>query len=58
MINYEQFVFFCNCGEELRANPNREATCEKCKRSYKIEFLPQKYLTPKVKEKNVSINKR
>jgi hypothetical protein len=50
MINFERFIFFCNCGEELRTDPNKKATCSKCKRNYEIEILPHKYLFPKEKE--------
>jgi hypothetical protein len=50
MINYEQFVFFCSCGEELRTKVDRTITCTKCTKSYEIEVLPFKYLIPKEKK--------
>lgn len=56
MLNYEQFRFFCHCGEELRTDPDNKVTCSKCKRSYEVEAMKQKYLFPK--EKDATINKR
>jgi Zn finger protein HypA/HybF involved in hydrogenase expression len=50
MLNFEQFKFFCRCGEELATNKDRKVTCPKCKKSYEIELLPQKYLFPKEKD--------
>ena len=58
MINYQQFVFYCDCGLELRTDKNKKAQC-KCGRNYEIEVLPQKYLFPERKgsiEINASVN--
>ena len=50
MLTFEQFKFFCNCGEELMTDKDRKATCSKCKKDYEIVLMPQKYLIPKEKE--------
>jgi DNA-directed RNA polymerase subunit M/transcription elongation factor TFIIS len=57
MINYEYFVFFCYCGNELKTDKDRKVVCSKCARSYEIEMMPQKYLISR-KEKSDSIDKR
>lgn len=55
MINFEQFVTYCNCGEEIRTNANKIATCSKCGKKYEIEFLIKGYLFPKDKNKEKQI---
>jgi hypothetical protein len=47
-INYEQFVFYCDCGLELRTKEDKTATC-KCGKSYIIESIPHKYVFPERK---------
>lgn len=60
MLNYEQFVFYCDCGLELRTDEHKKAKC-KCGKEYEITSIPHKYLFPErkgnVENKNATINK-
>ena len=47
-VNYEQFVFYCDCGKEIRTNEERKAKCI-CGKEYQIELLPHKFLHPENK---------
>jgi hypothetical protein len=59
MLTYEQYVFFCSCGLELRTKENKTAEC-KCGKKYVVESIPHKYLFPEKKgnKDNATNNKR
>jgi hypothetical protein len=52
MINYEQFVFYCDCGLELRTKEDKTAKC-KCSKEYIIESIPHKFLFPERKGNDI-----